>query len=65
MDRKRIARNLILLRGEKSREEVAKAVGISTSALAMYETGGRVPRDEIKMALANYYGKSVSEIFFG
>ena len=65
MDRKRIARNLILLRGEKSREEVAKVVGISTSALAMYETGGRVPRDEIKMALANYYGKSVSEIFFG
>lgn len=64
MDAKRIAEKLIELRGEKSREEVSKAVEISVSALAMYEVGARVPRDEIKLRLAQFYGKSVQEIFF-
>ena len=55
---------LVALRGEKSQTEVAAANGISTSALAMYETGKRVPRDEIKRSLANYYGVSVGDLFF-
>lgn len=59
-----IAKRLIQLRGNKSREEVAKACGISVSALAMYEQGQRVPRDRIKVRLASYYGYSVGFIFF-
>lgn len=59
-----IASKLIFLRGEKSREEVARAVGISVSALSMYENGERIPRDEIKIRLSKYYGQSVQEIFF-
>lgn len=59
-----IAQRLRQLRGDKSRDEVAKAVNISLSALAMYETGARMPRDEIKVALAKYYSSSVQEIFF-
>lgn len=59
-----IAKKLRELRGNKSREEVATACHISVSALAMYETGGRVPRDEIKVALARYYETTVGEIFF-
>ena len=47
MDRTKISKNLIALRGEKSREEVAFSIGISASALSMYETGQRIPRDEI------------------
>ena len=54
----------IELRGNKSQDEVAKAIGISKSALSMYENGSRVPRDEIKVRLANYYKKSVQHIFF-
>ena len=52
------------LRGDKSRNEVAKAVGISLSALTMYETGQRIPRDQIKVKLADYYGKTVQDLFF-
>ncbi|MFQ7096123.1 MAG: helix-turn-helix transcriptional regulator [Christensenellales bacterium] len=64
MDRKKIAEKLIAMRGEKTQAEVAKSIGISKSSLAMYETGQRVPRDEIKLALANYYGATIQDIFF-
>lgn len=59
-----IAEKLRDARGSRARKDVAKAVGISLSALAMYESGYRVPRDEIKVRLANLYGKTVGEIFF-
>ena len=59
-----IAQRLIELRGNKSRETVAKACGISVSALAMYEQGERIPRDDIKIKLAKYYKRSVNFIFF-
>lgn len=64
MDRKAIAERLVRLRGNESRETVAKACGISTSALAMYEQGERIPRDDIKIRLSEYYNKSVEFIFF-
>lgn len=52
------------LRGNRSREEVAKAVGISVSALSMYECEERSPRDGIKIDLAEYFGSTVQDIFF-
>jgi len=64
MDKSVISERLVKLRGTKSQEEVARATGISPSALSMYENGERVPRDEIKIRLAEYYGTSVEEIFF-
>ena len=64
MDRKKIAEKLVAMRGKKTQAEVAKSIGISKSSLAMYETGQRVPRDEIKLALANYYGATIQDIFF-
>ncbi|MED2793160.1 helix-turn-helix transcriptional regulator [Bacillus wiedmannii] len=64
MNYERVAENLINLRNERSREEVAKAVGISISTLQMYENGQRIPRDNIKIKLANFYGVSVQTIFF-
>lgn len=57
-------KRLVALRGDKSQETVAKDVGISTSALGMYETEQRIPRDEIKIALANYFNTTVEAIFF-
>ena len=59
-----VSKRLIELRGDKSREEVAKSLGISLSALAMYERGERSPRDEIKIKIADYYKTSVQDIFF-
>ncbi len=59
-----IAQKLRKLRGTRTREEVAVALHISVSALAMYENGSRIPRDEIKVALAHYYETTVGELFF-
>ncbi|WP_445505744.1 helix-turn-helix transcriptional regulator [Niallia sp. 03091] len=64
MDKKTIAKKLLDLRESKSREEVSNELGISISALQMYENGQRIPKDEIKIKIANYYKKSVQEIFF-
>lgn len=64
MSREDIAEKLIQIRGERSREEVAKAIGVSVSAISMYENGERIPRDDIKVKIAEYYKKSVEEIFF-
>ena len=64
MDSVLIGRKLAELRGDRTQEEVAKAVGISVSALSMYECGERIPRDGIKIAIAKYYKKSVQSIFF-
>ncbi|AKR35039.1 helix-turn-helix transcriptional regulator [Bacillus cereus] len=64
MNKQLIAKNLITLRSEKTREEVAESVGISVSTLQMYENGQRIPRDEIKVKLANFYGATVQSIFF-
>ena len=64
LNAKKIGRRLVKLRGNTSRDVVAKAVGISVSAISMYENGERIPRDEIKIKLANFYKKSVQEIFF-
>lgn len=64
MNKKVMAEKLRKLRGNRSRQEVAEACGISVSALAMYEAGERVPRDEIKIKLAKFYNCSVSYIFY-
>lgn len=52
------------LRGSRSQEEVAKAVGVSQSAICAYEKDERVPRDDVKVRIANYYKRSVAFIFF-
>lgn len=59
-----IGAKLLKLRGEKTRSEVADALKISQSALAMYESGQRIPRDNIKIRIADYYKKPIYEIFF-
>ena len=64
MDAVMIGKELKKLRGSKTIQEVSEALGISPSTLGMYEIGERVPRDNIKITIANYYGKTVQEIFF-
>lgn len=64
LNAKEIGNKLVELRGKRTQEQVANAVGISVSALSMYECGERIPRDPIKIELAKYYKKSVQAIFF-
>ena len=59
----KLGETLRKLRGEKTLQKVAEDLGISTSALTMYEIGKRVPRDEIKVKIAKYYGVGI-DIFF-
>ena len=64
MNSESIREKLIFLRGERTQSEVAREIGISPSAYAMYENGTRIPRDAVKVKLAKYYNKSVQYIFF-
>ncbi|QWG33336.1 helix-turn-helix domain-containing protein [Bacillus mycoides] len=64
MNKQLIAKNLVTLRGEKTRGKVAESIGISVSTLQMYENGQRIPRDNIKVRLADFYGVTVQSIFF-
>jgi len=64
MNLQKIGQKLVKLRGTKSREQVAVDLGISYSAVVSYELGERIPRDEIKIKIAKYYGVDVGELFF-
>lgn len=61
-----IADNLRELRRRKgvTQTEVAKAIGIPATTYNAYETGQNIPRDDTKVAIANYFGKTVQYIFF-
>lgn len=65
MNPKKIGEILAKLRKEtgKTIAQVAGDINISPSALSMYENGERVPRDAIKIRLAEYYGQSIA-IFY-
>ena len=64
MNAKAIGSRLIALRGDRTQSKVANEVGISVSALAMYEKGERIPSDNIKIRLAEYYSTPIAVIFF-
>lgn len=64
LDSVEIGKRLVELRGDRSQAEIAEKIGTSVSALSMYERGERIPRDEIKVKIAEVYKKSVQSIFF-
>lgn len=64
MSKTEAGKKLRKLRGAQTLQTVAANIGISRSALNMYEKGERSPRDEIKIKLANYYKATVQEIFY-
>lgn len=45
-------------------EKVADDIGVSISSYCKYEAGKRIPRDEVKEKIANYFNRSVGFIFF-
>ena len=49
---------------KKTQQQAADDMNITKSALAMYERDSRVPRDEIKVVIAKYYGETVESLFF-
>ena len=59
-----IGQRLRTLRGEKTLQKVSDDTGLGISALTMYELGQRMPRDEAKIVLANYYNVSIEALFY-
>ncbi len=64
IDKSQVGKRLLEIRGNRKRKDVADALGISVSTLAMYETGKRIPRDEFKLKIAEYYKTDVGKLFF-
>lgn len=60
---KKYSKKLIELRGDKTKEQVSRDLNISISALLAYEDEERIPRDEVKFRIANYYNTSMQNIF--
>ena len=56
-------KELRIVHGE-TMDDLSKAIGTSNSAIAMYESGKRVPRDEIKIRIAEHFSTPVETIFF-
>ena len=63
---KAIGNTLKELRQKKNQSLIcaANGIGITPSALSNYENGIRIPRDETKASISNYYGKPLMDIFF-
>ena len=61
-----VAERIKAARAEKgcSVSELAKACHVTDSAIQMYECGQRIPRDSIKINMANYFGMTVQDLFF-
>lgn len=66
MDKKKMGERLREARHElgETQEMAAKAAGITPSSYAMYEGGNRIPRDDVKIALAKHFNKTVLDLFF-
>ena len=67
MDRKAMAENLKALRKKsgKTQAEMAEIINVSMSSYSQYEAGLKVPRDDVKVRIAEYFNKTVQSIFFG
>lgn len=59
-----VGKKLRELRGSRTQDEISKELGITKSSYAMYERDERVPRDEVKVRISNFFGVSVQELFF-
>lgn len=66
MENNYIAENLRYLRKKKgvTQAEIAKALGVPATTYNAWETGQNIPRDQMKQAIADYYGRTVGFIFF-
>lgn len=53
------------LRDKMSQRDLAKQIGLTASAIAMYETGERTPPLEKAKRIAAFFGVPVESIKFG
>lgn len=63
-DKTVVGERLRKLRGSRTLEEVATALNVTTMAVSLWERGERTPSDNMKVAIASYYNRTVMSIFF-
>lgn len=63
-DRTVVGERLKTLRGSRTQAEVAKALEVTPMAVSQWENGIRMPNDDMKVKIADYYKKTVMAIFF-
>ena len=66
MDSEKAGRRIRLLREKagETQEELGAVVGVTGSSICQYEAGLKTPRDDVKIAIAKHYNRSVAFIFF-
>ena len=64
IDARAIGDRLRQLRGDRTQTAVAEAVGVTGMAISQYEAGTRIPSDEMKIRLADFYGVGIERLFF-
>jgi transcriptional regulator with XRE-family HTH domain len=66
MDTKKIGQRIADLRKKKreTQAELAEAIGVTQSAVTLYENGLRTPSDVVKKRIAEHFKVSVARIFF-
>lgn len=64
IDAQTVGERLRALRGNRTQKEVGDAIGVTAMAISFYERGERVPTDDMKVALAQYFNSTVEAIFF-
>jgi len=64
LDRIAVGQRLRTLRGDKTLDEVATALGVTSMAVSLWERGERIPSDDMKIKIAAFYNTSVTYIFF-
>lgn len=63
-DRTVVGERLKALRGSRTQAEVANALEVTPMAVSQWESGARMPSDDMKVKIAAYYKKTVMTIFF-
>lgn len=66
MDRMAMAEKLrtLRLKSGKTQAEMAEILNVSVSSYNQYESGIKVPRDDVKVRIAEYFNRTVQYIFF-
>lgn len=64
MDKNIIGKRLKDLRGERTLEDVGKDLQVTAMAVSLWERGERIPNDDMKLKISNYFGVPLFDIFF-
>lgn len=59
-----IGKRLKALRGTKTLEEVGNDLNVTAMAVSLWERGERIPNDDLKIKISNYFGVPLVDIFF-